>query len=124
MARESDREAKKEMTVAEAGKKGGERVKAKYGKEFYTEIGHKGGRATREKYGPAFYGEIGKKGGQTTAEKHGPEFFERIGKKGGQRVRELIERGKQNPPEYLSGRGGLGTRAAGGSAGAGLTQTF
>jgi hypothetical protein len=96
MARESNREAKKEMTVAEAGKKGGETVKAKYGKGFYTEIGHKGGRATREKYGPEFYGEIGKKGGQSTAEKHGPEFYERIGKKGGQRVRELIERGKQS----------------------------
>jgi uncharacterized protein len=99
MARETDHDAKREMTVAEAGKKGGDRVKAKYGKEFYTEIGHKGGRATREKYGPEFYGEIGKKGGQTTAEKHGPEFFEKIGKKGGQRVRELIERGKQNPQE-------------------------
>ena len=86
---------KREMTVAEAGKKGGDRVKAKYGKDFYTEIGHKGGRATREKYGSEFYGEIGKKGGQTTAEKHGTEFFERIGKKGGQRVKELIARGKQ-----------------------------
>jgi general stress protein YciG len=97
MRRDDEPDAKREMTVAEAGKKGGERVKAKYGKEFYSEIGHKGGQATREKYGPEFYGEIGKKGGQTTAEKHGPEFFERIGKKGGQRVRELIERGKQNP---------------------------
>jgi uncharacterized protein len=79
MAREDERDARRDMTVAEAGKKGGDRVKAKYGKEFYTEIGHKGGRATREKYGPEFYGEIGKKGGQ--------------------RVRELIERGKQTPPE-------------------------
>ncbi len=99
MAQESDQEAKREMTVTEAGKKGGDRVKAKYGKEFYTEIGHKGGRATRDKYGPEFYGEIGKKGGQTTVEKHGSEFFEKIGKKGGQRVRELIERGKQTPPD-------------------------
>src|SRR5215212_9713803 len=95
MARGSSDDAKKEMTVAEAGKKGGETVKAKYGKGFYTQIGHKGGQATREKYGPEFYGEIGKKGGQSTAEKHGPGFYEKIGKKGGQRVRELIERGKQ-----------------------------
>lgn len=86
---------RKEMTVAEAGKKGGETVKAKYGKDFYTEIGHKGGEATKKKHGPDFYGEIGKKGGQTTAEKHGPEFYEKIGKKGGNRVRELIERGKK-----------------------------
>ncbi|MCC2668995.1 MAG: hypothetical protein K0Q72_1466 [Armatimonadetes bacterium] len=88
-------EERKEMTVAEAGKRGGDKVKAKYGKDFYTEIGHKGGQATRKKYGPDFYGEIGRKGGQTTAEKHGPEFYEKIGKKGGNRVRELIERGKK-----------------------------
>src|SRR4051812_7658867 len=93
----------KEMTVAEAGKRGGDKVKAKYGKDFYTEIGHKGGQATREKYGPDFYGEIGKKGGQTTAEKHGPEFYERIGKKGGNRVRELIERGKKAASEDSEG---------------------
>ena len=49
---EKEQDERREMTVAEAGKKGGDRVKAKYGKEFYTEIGHKGGRATREKYGP------------------------------------------------------------------------
>ncbi|MBI4319968.1 MAG: Em GEA1 (EM1), partial [Chloroflexi bacterium] len=33
----------KEMTVREAGKKGGETVKKKYGPEFYTRIGRKGG---------------------------------------------------------------------------------
>ena len=87
-------EDRKDMTVAEAGKRGGDTVKAKYGKDFYTEIGHKGGQATRKKYGPDFYGEIGRKGGQMTAEKHGPEFYEKIGKKGGNRVKELIERGK------------------------------
>jgi uncharacterized protein len=85
----------REMTVAEAGRRGGEIVKEKYGKDFYTEIGHKGGEATRTKYGPEFYGEIGRKGGQTTAEKHGPEFYEKIGKKGGNRVKELVERGKR-----------------------------
>ena len=94
MPRNSD--DRKDLTVAEAGKRGGETVKAKYGKDFYTEIGHKGGAATRKKYGPEFYGEIGRKGGQTTAEKHGPEFYEKIGKKGGNRVKELIERGKQS----------------------------
>jgi len=93
----------KEMTVAEAGKKGGDKVKAKYGKEFYTEIGQRGGAATREKHGPEFYGEIGKKGGQSTADKHGPEFYEKIGKKGGNRVKELIERGKRLSEEAESG---------------------
>lgn len=52
------------MTVREAGKRGGDRVKAKYGSEFYEAIGRKGGEATKEKYGPSFYEEIGQKGGQ------------------------------------------------------------
>ncbi|MBX6771945.1 MAG: Em GEA1 (EM1), partial [Chloroflexi bacterium] len=34
---------KHEMTVREAGKKGGEAVKEKYGPEFYSKIGKKGG---------------------------------------------------------------------------------
>lgn len=32
------------MTVAEAGKKGGERTARTHGHEFYREIGHKGGK--------------------------------------------------------------------------------
>ena len=36
-------EAKHEMTVREAGKKGGEAVKRKYGSEYYSKIGRKGG---------------------------------------------------------------------------------
>jgi general stress protein YciG len=52
------------MSVREAGKRGGDRVKAKYGSEFYETIGRKGGEATKSKYGPAFYEEIGQKGGQ------------------------------------------------------------
>ncbi|MDQ2681399.1 MAG: stress-induced protein, KGG, repeat-containing protein [Candidatus Eremiobacteraeota bacterium] len=52
------------MTVREAGKRGGDRVKAKYGTEFYEAIGRKGGEATKEKYGASFYEVIGQKGGQ------------------------------------------------------------
>jgi hypothetical protein len=32
-----------EMTVAEAGRKGGEKVASRRGREFYSAIGHKGG---------------------------------------------------------------------------------
>jgi len=43
---------KGEMTVEEAGRKGGhkggEKVKEKYGPEFYSKIGHKGGQKVRE----------------------------------------------------------------------------
>ena len=52
------------MTVQEAGKKGGEVVKLRYGAEFYAEIGRKGGEATKKRHGSRFYEEIGQKGGQ------------------------------------------------------------
>ena len=37
------RSSKGDMTVEEAGRKGGETVKRKYGHGFYEEIGRKGG---------------------------------------------------------------------------------
>ena len=40
------------MSVREAGRRGGERVKAKYGSEFYEEIGRKGGEATKTQVRP------------------------------------------------------------------------
>ncbi|MGE5706912.1 MAG: KGG domain-containing protein [Bacteroidota bacterium] len=49
-------ESKGEMTVREAGRKGG-----KIG-------GQKGGNTTKERYGPQFYSEIGHKGGQKVRE--------------------------------------------------------
>jgi len=58
------------------------------------EAGKKGGRRTSESHGHEFYQEIGRKGGETTSREHGPEFYQEIGHKGGQRVRELIEEGK------------------------------
>ena len=36
------------MTVSEAGRKGGERVRDERGVEFYQEIGRKGGQKVRE----------------------------------------------------------------------------
>lgn len=68
-----------EMTVREAGRKGGQKVKESHGPEFFREIGRKGGQATAKAHGHEFYQEIGRKGGQ----------------KGGQRVKQLIEKGKE-----------------------------
>jgi hypothetical protein len=42
---------KGEMTVAEAGRLGGEKVASERGHEFYEEIGHKGGEAGGHKGG-------------------------------------------------------------------------
>jgi|SRR5579883_498895 len=87
------------MTVREAGQKGGQTVKKKYGPEFYEEIGRKGGQATKNAHGHAFYEQIGKKGGkkggEATRDRYGPNFYEQIGQKGGQKVKQLIEEGKR-----------------------------
>jgi general stress protein YciG len=37
---------KRDMTVREAGRKGGEAVKRKYGSEYYSKIGRKGGNSS------------------------------------------------------------------------------
>ena len=83
------------MTVREAGQKGGETVKRKYGPEFYETICRKGGEATKQAHGHEFYEQIGKKGGEATRDRYGPAFYEEIGQKGGQKVKQLIEEGKK-----------------------------
>jgi general stress protein YciG len=94
-----DPESKLGMSVREAGQKGGESVKNKYGPEFYKLIGRKGGEATRDAHGHAFYEAIGKKGGkkggEATRDRYGAAFYEGIGHRGGQKVKDLIERGKK-----------------------------
>ncbi len=67
------------ISVREAGRRGGSKVKEKYGLEHYQKIGKIGGT----------------KGGRTTKERHGREHYERIGKMGGARVRELISKAKE-----------------------------
>lgn len=52
-----------------AGRLGGERVKEKYGSNFYTEIGRKGGEAVRDAHGTEFYSMIGKKGREARAKR-------------------------------------------------------
>lgn len=64
-----------DMTVREAGRKGGETTAERHGHEFYEEIGRKGGVKVRDEYGV--------------------QFYEEIGHKGGQKVRDLIEEGKR-----------------------------
>ena len=48
----------------EAGKKGGEIVKNRYGPQFYQEIGRKGGETVKQSRGTEFYAAIGRKGGE------------------------------------------------------------
>lgn len=64
MTDEPQGEKKRPMTLAEAGRKGGEKVKKERGLDFYAEIGRKGGRRVAKEHGPSFYAEIGRKGGE------------------------------------------------------------
>jgi general stress protein YciG len=60
---------KRKMTRAEAGRKGGQSTKQRYGGEHFGRIGRIGG----------------KKGGETTKRRYGSEFYQKIGKIGGSR---------------------------------------
>ena len=84
-----------EMSVREAGKKGGDAVRDRYGSGFYERIGRKGGQVTRERHGQGFYEAIGQKGGKVVKDKYGADFYEEIGHKGGQKVKKLIAEAKK-----------------------------
>jgi len=68
-----DKDNKGSMTVAEAGRKGGEKVASERGSEFFSSIGQKGGEKVSQDRG----------------------HMSEIGQKGGERVRELVEKGKR-----------------------------
>jgi general stress protein YciG len=59
------------------------------------EAGRKGGKTTRARYGAEFFQEIGAKGGKAVSERYSNEHFREIGRKGGRRVAELIARAKE-----------------------------
>jgi len=65
------------------------------GEMTVREAGSKGGRMTKKRHGPEFYEAIGRKGGETTKKRHGPKFYEKIGRKGGDKVKALVARGKR-----------------------------
>jgi general stress protein YciG len=85
-----------EMSVREAGKKGGDTVRDRYGSGFYEKIGRKGGQVTRQRHGAEFYETIGQKGGKVVKSKYGSDFYEEIGHKGGQKVKKLIAEAKKS----------------------------
>jgi len=52
--------------------------------ELAREAGRKGGQAVKRKYGQSFYRQIGKKGGETVKQERGSEFYAEIGRRGGE----------------------------------------
>ena len=65
------------------------------------EAGRKGGEIVKQRYGQAFYQEIGRKGGETVKKSRGAEFYAMIGRKGGEMrgIRAAEARANMPPPE-------------------------
>src|SRR5919198_852744 len=104
-----------ELTVRQAGQRGGTSTAGKHGSSFYREIGRRGGQARKGQLGPEGYAklgrkggearktqlgsrgyaELGRKGGEARKTQLGSEGYAQLGRKGGRRVAELIKRGKQ-----------------------------
>ena len=89
-----------EMTVKEAGRLGGESLKASLGADYsdhFREIGKQGSQALREKMGGQAYldwlKEIAPLGGQEFAKTHSHEDFVKRGRTGGTRLRDSKEPG-------------------------------
>lgn len=59
------------------------------------EAGQKGVDSLRDKYGPDAMSQIGQKGGEARKEELGHEGYVELGHQGGQRVADLIEKGKE-----------------------------
>lgn len=56
-------------SVADAGRRGGNRVKETQGPDFFSRIGRKGGRVVKESLGQEHYARIGRKGGKARAKR-------------------------------------------------------
>ncbi|HLV98728.1 MAG TPA: hypothetical protein VKT82_08645 [Ktedonobacterales bacterium] len=92
-------------TLMEAGKRGGGKVKEKYGHAYFVDLGKQGGAALKDQHtDDQYYAELGMLGGRTVKEQRGSAFFSAIGKKGGATV---AARG----PEYYSRISKLGGSA-------------
>jgi general stress protein YciG len=95
-----------EMTVREAGRRGGRKVREERGLEYYAAIGRVGGHSLLETRGREHFVEMAKAGGAATIEKYDAEYFVEIGKAGGAAIKAKYGR------EYFSaiGRAGASKR--------------
>lgn len=62
------------MTLSEAGRRGGNKVLEKYGREHFVKAGRKGGAEVSKEYGREFFsrlGSISRKRSMSNKQKHG-----------------------------------------------------
>src|SRR5690349_2210022 len=64
---------KGDMSVRQAGRKGGKHTATKHGPEFYREIGRRGGQARKKQLGAGGYADLGRKGGEARKGQLGSE---------------------------------------------------
>ncbi len=100
-----DEEKPVPMSTSDVGRKGGSRVRDKYGEDYYRRIGKLGGTALRERRGSEYYREIAQKGGQANVNKYGVDHFSDLGKKGGNTTK------ARHDPDFYSRIGRLGGSA-------------
>ncbi len=75
------------ITAAEAGRRGGVKIRDERGAAYFRALGKNGGEAVKAKRGPDYYREIGRRGGLSCHAAYGQSFYEAIGSKGGQAFR-------------------------------------
>lgn len=80
------RPSRNRKALEDAGRKGGEAVRAKYGPDFYRAIGQKGGEAVARSRGADYYAAIGQKGGEARRNQLGASGYSNLGRKGGDAV--------------------------------------
>lgn len=65
--------------------------------ELAREAGRRGGQTVKEKYGDEFYKKIGKRGGDTVKRERGTEFYATIGKIGGDKRSQKMKSTEEPP---------------------------
>lgn len=73
--------AKGDPRCVAAGKRGGAKLLAERGPDYYQAIGRKGGATTRDRFGHEFYAAIGQQGGERLVEERGAGFLRDIAKR-------------------------------------------
>jgi general stress protein YciG len=88
--------AKGDPRCVAAGQRGGAKLLAERGPDYYQSIGRKGGATTRDRFGYEFYAAIGQQGGERLVEERGAGFLRDIAKRSNGRRRRPADSPKTN----------------------------